>query len=198
MLAELRTKGLRKVYKLAHILEGWDGYQTSLLHAVSPLGPEQLRLRPAAGSRSIGEVIRHIALGRITWLARIEAVGVDAITLRVSQWFTDADGSRHVSEKAVPSDHADALKEWLVLSWQPIRQSLDAWTEDDLFQTYPHRFRGVDYRLSRQWVVWRILSHDLHHGGQIALMLAMNGIEAFELRSLGGHIIQPPLLNPAV
>ena len=184
------------MHRLSQILEGWDGYQTSLVHAVAPLTSEQLRLRPASGSRTLGEVIRHVALGRITWLARIGAVGIDAIAGRVPRWFTDGDGARHVDEQAIPPDHADTLVEWLDSSWQPIRQSLDAWTEDDLFRTHPHRFRGVDYLLSRQWVLWRVMSHDLHHGGQIALILAMNGIEAAELRSLGGHITRPTLLNP--
>jgi len=32
-------------------------------------------------------------------------------------------------------------------------------------------------------------------GGQIALMLGMQGIEAFELSDLFGHITLPPLAN---
>lgn len=183
------------MHKLSQIFEGWDGYQTSLLHAVAPLKPEQLRLRPAARSRSIGEIIRHIALGRITWLARIEAAGIEATVADVPRWFTDADGARHVDEGAISAEQADALAEWLTSSWLPIRQLLNQWTEEDLFRTYAHRYRGADYLLSRQWVLWRVMSHDIHHGGQVALILAMNGIEAFELRALGGHITLPPLLD---
>jgi uncharacterized damage-inducible protein DinB len=73
---------------------------------------------------------------------------------------------------------------------------LDEWTTDDLAQTYPHRFDGIDYSISRQWTVWRILTHDVHHGGQIALMLAMQGIDAVELRALGGHITVPSQATP--
>jgi hypothetical protein len=29
------------------------------------------------------------------------------------------------------------------------------------------------YLVSRQWTLWRILSHDLHHGGQLALLLGL-------------------------
>ena len=183
------------MHNLAQIFDGWDGYQTSLLHAVSPLSPEQLALRPASHSRSIGELVRHIALGRITWLARIQPVGLDSISARVPEWFTDSDGARHVVEQAVPTDHADILADWLISSWQPIRQSLNVWTTQDLFQTFSHRFHGTDYLVSRQWVLWRIMSHDTHHGGQLALMLAVNNIDAYELRTLGGHIIEPPLAN---
>jgi hypothetical protein len=48
------------VMKLDRIFEGWDGYQTSLLHAATPLTSEQLRWRPAPERRSVGETLRHI------------------------------------------------------------------------------------------------------------------------------------------
>jgi hypothetical protein len=60
---------------LATVFEGWDGYQTSLVQAISPLTPEQLAWRPAPELRSVGEVARHISLGRITWFRRMEAPG---------------------------------------------------------------------------------------------------------------------------
>jgi len=96
-------------------------------------------------------------------------------------------------EESVPCDQPVVLTEWLTLSWQPIQRVLNEWTADDLFQTYVHRFRGVDYDVSSQWTFWRIMSHDIHHGGQLAMMLALQGIEAVELRALGGHIITPAL-----
>ena len=182
---------------LASILDGWQGYQTSLLHAVAPLTPEQLAWRPTPAMRSLGELIRHLALGRITWLARMNPPGIQAATARVPQWHDDGEGERHVSEEAVPCSDAAILAEWLVLSWKPIESLLAQWTPEDLLQTYPHRFDGKVYAISRQWTLWRILSHDNHHGGQIALMLAMQGIPAFELRALGGHIIEPALAPPS-
>jgi hypothetical protein len=41
------------------------------------------------------------------------------------------------------------------------------------------------------------MSHDVHHGGQLAMMLAMQGVDAFELRALGGHIIEPARVVPS-
>ena len=176
---------------LAHVLNGWDGYQTSLVHAIQPLTAAQLEWRPAVGRRSVGELVRHISFGRITWFARMPAPGIEAVIGRVPKWFTDGDGSKHAVEDSVPANDAAVLVEWLNLSWQPIRRMLDEWTVADLAKTYRHRFRGVDYDVSRQWTVWRILSHDCHHGGQIAMMLAIQGIGAFELGTLGGHITEP-------
>ena len=183
------------MHKLAQLFDGWNGYQTSLLNAVGPMTERQLAWRPGPDRRSAGELVRHIGLGRITWLSRIGAPTVEQVALTVPKWFTDNDGARHVIEESVPCDQASVLTEWLNLSWKPIDALLHEWTLDDLFQTYLHRFRGTDFAVSRQWTVWRILSHDVHHGGQLALLLGMQGIEAFELRTLGGHITVPGLAN---
>ena len=180
------------MYKLAQILEGWDGYQTSLLHAITPLTREQLSWRPAPGRRSVGELIRHLSSGRLTWFSRMNLPAMDEIAQRIPKWHTDQDGSRHVVEESLPCDDPALLAEWLVLSWQPIQSVLDRWTVDDLFHTYPHTYQGVEYAVSRQWTVWRIMAHDIHHGGQLATLLALQGVDAFELRALGGHVISPP------
>jgi uncharacterized damage-inducible protein DinB len=181
------------MHKLAQVLEGWDGYQTSLLHAVTPLTSDQLSWRLAPERRSLGELARHICTGRITWLSRMGAPGVVTVAQRVPRWHTDDDDTRRVAEESVPCDDAALLAEWLALSWQPIQRLLEEWTVDDIFDTYPL----AGYVVSRQWTIWRIMSHDLHHGGQMATMLALQGIDAYELRTLGGHVISPPKLNLA-
>ncbi len=143
----------------------------------------------------MGEVFRHIALGRLNWLARISAPQIERAVADIPEWFTDSDGTRHIVEEAIRYDSAQILAEWLQCSWTPIQAILQEWTVENLFEMSHHRFRGTDYLISRQWVLWRILSHDIHHGGQIAAMLAAQNIDAFELRSLGGHITVPPLCN---
>lgn len=99
-------------------------------------------------------------------------------------------------EDAVRSDDSGILVHWLDLSWRPIRRILDEWAIEHLFQTYIHTFRGTRYEVSNQWTLWRIMSHDMHDGGQIAMMLACQNIPAFELRALGGHVIVPPVAPP--
>jgi uncharacterized damage-inducible protein DinB len=182
--------------RLTTVFDGWQGYQTSLVHAIAPLTPVQLAWKGAEHVRSLGEVIRHLALGRITWLTRMKPPGIDDVTGRVPEWRTDDDGARHVVEEAVGSGNAAVLSEWMEISWRPLEQLLECWTVNDLQETYVHRFRGSDYRVSRQWTIWRILSHDMHHGGQIAMMLSILGAEAFELRALGGHIVAPSKVEP--
>jgi hypothetical protein len=44
-------------------------------------------------------------------------------------------------------------------------------------------------------VIWRILTHDIHPGVELPVMLGMQGIEIPELGDLGGHWIVPPLVK---
>jgi uncharacterized damage-inducible protein DinB len=181
--------------RLGAIFDGWNGYQTSIMHAIERLTTGQLRWRPAPSVRSMGEVIRHLGLGRITWLSRISAPGIEDVCRQVPRWYVDSDQARHVVEDSVRPDECGILAHWLDLSWGPIQRILEEWTVEHLFQTYLHRFRGTLYQVSYQWTLWRIMSHDVHHGGQIAMMLACQDIAAFELRALGGHVVEPPVVR---
>lgn len=175
---------------LASIFDGWDGYHTSIVHAVAPLTPDQLAWKAAADQRSVGETAGHIALGRIGWFSRMEAPrslellkAAEAITLPGG----DIDPAK--------ADDAAVLVHWLTLTWEMIGETLRAWTVADLSRSFIQPYQGKVYRCSYQWALWRILSHDLHHGGQLALMLGMQGIPVPELGDLGGHLTVPPIVE---
>jgi uncharacterized damage-inducible protein DinB len=40
--------------------------------------------------------------------------------------------------------------------------------------TFTRTYRGEMATLSRRWVVWHLLEHDLHHGGELLLTLAVH------------------------
>ena len=181
---------------LMSVYEGWDGYHHSIVGAVAPLTREQLAWRPADHLRSVGELVRHIALGRVTWFLRMDPPGGRELADRIDAWDEDPHGNRYVIEDAVADpEQAGELVEWLEASWRMIDLTLKNWTVDDLKVSYRHTWRGDTYAISRQWTIWRIMAHDIHHGGELALMLGMQGIENFELGGLGGHIIEPPLAD---
>lgn len=168
---------------LAKIFEGWDGYQTSIVHAVQLLKQEQLTWRPVPNLRSVGEVASHIAIGRIGWFARMPAPG----SLELQH-----EAEKLGSEIAIAGQKDEVLR-WLEASWQMIEQTLNQWTVEDLSRTYMQEYWRRTYSISFHWTIWRILTHDLHHGGELALMLGMQGIKVHELGDLGGHINMPPL-----
>lgn len=179
---------------LTAVYQGWEGYQTSLVNAIAPLTPEQLMWRQSDRVRTAGELACHIAFGRIDWFHFMGAPGDAELSARIHDWKTDPDGHRRIAVNTKPIVRdAALLVHWLKESWTVVESVLQTWSVADLATTYRHVYRGVAYAPSRQWTVWRIMAHDIHHGGQIARILAEQNIEAFQLRALGGHIVEPPL-----
>lgn len=173
----MNPNSLRAVY------DGWGGYQTSLVRAVAPLSREQLAWRPAPGLRSVGEVAEHIGSGRVDWFRRMGAPGSAGLAEQVPPLGTSADG-------------AALLARWLEATWVMIEDTLNAWEVADLSKAYRHTYWGQTYAVSRQWTIWRILTHDVHHGGQLSVMLGCQGIVPPDLTDLGGHLSEPPLADP--
>lgn len=173
---------------LSSVYDGWDGYHTSILHTVEPLTPTQLAFRPAPGLRSVGEIASHIALGRIEWFARMPAPGSKELASQFQAKHAASLGDYQV----IAADH-EAITWWLNASWQMIDQALHQWTTADLARTFHHEYWGKVYAVSFQWTIWRILTHDIHHGGELALLLGMQQIEVPELGDLFGHLTMPPL-----
>ncbi len=168
---------------LNFVFEGWDSYQTSLVRAISPLAPDELAWRPAPNLRSVGEIACHISFGRIDWFSRMDAPGSAELAKQTSAL---------KSRSAIAQNQLELLW-WLEASWQLIEDTLSQWTVLDLDQTYRHVYQRKTYAISRQWTIWRVLSHDIHHGGQLAIMLGIMGIPIPDLGDQGGHLIEPPL-----
>ena len=97
-------------------------------------------------------------------------------------WFTGFLGEEGEDAEALrqwdaPSDAAEFVR-GLDLSWNLMAGALSHWSSTDMAKTYGHDWRGDHYELSRSWVVWHVLEHDLHHGGEISLTLGMHDLEA--------------------
>jgi uncharacterized damage-inducible protein DinB len=165
---------------LTSIYEGWEGYNTSLVKAIAPRTREELAWRPAAGLKSVGEIADHIARGRIDWFSRMDAPGAREMASQSAGW-------RDTTEDAVE------LVSRLEISWRMVEAVLKQWTVADLWGTYLQPYQGKTYAVSRQWTIWRIMAHDIQHGGQVSVMLYAQGIDILELGDLGGHLTEPPL-----
>jgi uncharacterized damage-inducible protein DinB len=168
--------------RLDFVYDGWDGYHRAIVQAVEPLTPEQLAFRSTPDMRSVGEVAWHIADGRVDWFSRMAAPGAAVL-------------ARKAAARNEQQMDAKAIVAWLEESWQMIAHVLDTWTVDDLTETFRQPYGGQVYAVSRQWVVWRIMCHDIHHGGQLSELLALQSILPEGLTLLGGHLTEPPLAD---
>jgi uncharacterized damage-inducible protein DinB len=154
---------------LTNFYKGWENYQGHLIKAIAPLTPEQLALRAAPKLRSIGTLAMHIIGARIWWLHNI--MGEDSPDLAPMLTWDDA-------IDPVTQSAAELVK-GLEVSWRLMADCLARWTFADLDQTFTHRRRNGEVNtFSRQWIIWHLIEHDLHHGGELCYSLGMYGLDA--------------------
>jgi len=65
-----------------------------------------------------------------------------------------------------PSRSAAELVRGLDETWAFIETRLQCWTPEDCAMTFPDEWDGQKYDLSRSWVIYHVLEHDLHHGSE--------------------------------
>ena len=150
--------------------EGWEIYQGYLVKALAPLSPEQLALRAAPNLRSVGELATHIVRTRASWFHNAIGEGSDE-TAPYATW----------EGPDMPPRSANELVTGLEATWRLVRDALARWTPEVLAQPFPREWRGETYTLTRQWIIWHLIEHDLHHGGELFFSLGMHGLEAVNI-----------------
>lgn len=157
---------------LATFYQGWEVYQQHLVTAITPLTSEQLALRPAPHLWSIGMLATHIIGARVGWFHFWMHEG-NADLAALGAWDEDDQPLRSAAELAAA----------LEATWQMIQEALARWTPADLERTFKCPYPGQEHRpdRSRQWIIWHVLEHDMHHGGEISLALGMHNLAAIDL-----------------
>ncbi len=67
------------------------------------------------------------------------------------------------------------------LTWQPIEEGLARWTTEDYDEVLTVHRKGRTRVLTRGWIIWHLLEHDLHHGGELSFSLGMHGLPAIDI-----------------
>jgi uncharacterized damage-inducible protein DinB len=150
--------------------KGWDGYQEQLINIVTPLSAAQLALRTAPHLRSIGENIAHIIATRVGWFHGLMGEGNEALGV-LEAW----------DEQEAPVRSADELLRGLAATWQMVQDALAHWTPAELEDIFEGTHNGRSYHLRRQWVIWHIIEHDLHHGGEVSFTLGTHQLAALDI-----------------
>jgi len=155
-------------FTLATFYTAWGVYQGQIKASIAALSDEQLALRPAPHLRSVGENAAHIIGCRAGWFTSVLGEDWDADAKASADW--DVDGA--------PQRSAAELVQALDATWQGMTASLARWSPDDMQKTFEDDWDGTIVHLSRAWIVWHVLEHDLHHGGEISYTLGMHGVPA--------------------
>lgn len=152
------------------IYENWQGYQEKLRHCIAPLTSEHLLLQPAAHMWPLGQIVQHIISVRAGWFSGTLQDDDDAMNAYM-EW----------GQRESPARSGEELARGLDETWAFIEARLQRWTADDCTKTFPDEWDGQVWEVSRSWVIYHVLEHDLHHGGEVSLILGMNGLQTLDL-----------------
>ena len=166
---------------LSHLYEGWAAHQELLTTALRDLTPEQLALRTAPHQWTVWQLAGHIAGTRTYWfhdvlgegdpavrdMFRVERSTVTGVSVEDAGWEDDESRPRSAAE----------LVDGLARSWSLVDDCIRRWTPEDLEITVERRSR----MRSRGWVVWHVMEHDVHHGGEISQILGSHGLAPLDV-----------------
>lgn len=152
------------------IYENWRGYQEKLRGSIAPLTDEQLSLQPAPHMWPLGQIVQHIIAVRAGWFSGTLQEDDEAMS-----------GYMEWGQRESPARSAAELARGLDETWAFIEARLRRWTPDDCAKTFPDEWDGQTYEVPRSWVIYHVMEHDLHHGGEVSLILGMNHLRSLDL-----------------
>lgn len=114
-------------------------------------------------------IVAHIIASRVAQFHRILGEGTTDIVPLVT-WDNDDEPIRSSAE----------LVDGLESTWQIIHSAIMRWTTADLKEIMCWQWNDREYRYSRRSLVWLCLKHDIHHGGELSLILGIHGLAGFD------------------
>ena len=143
----------------AELFAHWQSIRQGLFEALDLVTEDQLAFVPREGLWSLGKVARHVAEAEEGWFRFV-------ITRELADWpeFPDEDTATVESVKGLLAEVHDRTRAYLAgIDVAGLERIIEApWGE----------------RFPLRWAVWHVLEHEIHHRGEIYLMLGLMGMEA--------------------
>lgn len=155
---------------VSSIYDGWHAFQNTMTKTIAPLTADQLSLRTAPNLRSVSEMALHIIGARARWFYLLMREGGDEFQ-DLGKW--DRPGAQ--------ARTAEELVSGLEATWTGMQTAIARWTEEDWQATWPVEDDSEPQVITRQWVIWHLIEHDLYHGGEISITLGAHGVQALEI-----------------
>lgn len=166
---------------VARFFKGWQLGNERLVAAIRPLNADQLALPVGSPTWPIWASASHVAGARAYWLCTVFGeAGLETTP------FTDAIAESGWEDDLEHPRSADELVRALESTWKIVEHCLATWTPESLGQE-ARRVRGDEVQMhTQQSILYRILTHDAYHTGEISLTLGSAGLGEVDLwRGLG-------------
>jgi uncharacterized damage-inducible protein DinB len=145
------------------LFDHWAEARKSLLDGLDKVNDSQLHFAPREGLWSLGMIALHIASAENGWFCYV-------VQKKYEKWPQDYMLEDYPTVAAV--------KALLTQVHNETEAYLESLTEADLDCVVEAPWG--DHLLMR-WIVWHVLEHEIHHRGEIFLLLGLLGMEAPEI-----------------
>ena len=157
----------QETLSLSVSMEWWQNYQNLLKQAITPLTADHLALR-LGSQHSVGEIVAHMVMSRAWYLRGVMGEGGPDIAPLID-W----------DEPDAPLRSSAELLTGIDQTWQLLTTCLAGWTDADMRATFFINWLGHD--APRSWVLWHILEHEIHHGGELSFTLGSYGLAGVDV-----------------
>ena len=151
------------VISLDQYFKHWQQVRTNLLASVDKFSDKELTYVPFPGSWSVGHIIRHIANAEDGWFRYV-------IMRELRDWPAES------TSAAYPT--VAATKVLLNKVHDRTQMYLSEWDADDLDRPIEAPW-GHTFKL--EWIIWHVLEHEIHHRGELSLILGLLGHEGLDV-----------------
>jgi uncharacterized damage-inducible protein DinB len=153
------SDGVRVSQPFSH----WKQVRKDLLSTIDKFKEEELVYIPFESSMSAGQIMMHIGEAEEGWFRYF-------VSKELEVW-PDFDLEEYPTTSAIKS-----LLTEIHARTEVYLESLNA---DDLEREIAHPHR--DFRLPLGWIIWHVLEHEIHHRGELSLILGLLGREGLDV-----------------
>jgi uncharacterized damage-inducible protein DinB len=146
--------------------DGFADQHRRIVETIRPLTPEQMQLR-VGDEWAIWQLAGNMAGGRMYWLCFMLGEDNQGVGPEWTGWEDTPDQPRT----------ADELVQAFEKTWAVAQACIERWSLADLnVEVTKNNFWGKPVTISPAWVLNRLMSHEAHHGSEIALILRVHGL----------------------
>jgi uncharacterized damage-inducible protein DinB len=149
--------------KPSDLFSHWTRVQKGLLSTIDSINKDELEITPEGISRTVGRTMLHIADAEDGWFRY-------AVTKELDEWPT------HYTLENYPN--IAAIKRVLSEVHTRTEHYLDSLVESDLDRIIETPWEE-DIPLG--WIIWHVLEHEIHHRGELSLILGLLGREGLDV-----------------